>query len=686
MIDEIDKSKILEIFTRHCEKVKQLKGEQYQACCPFHDDKNPSLHFHLNGGLYHCKSCLAEGNIVMFCKAFNEDFSPFISNSYKNGSTLSNNSQSKYYNNDNQSLPSENIPFLSKNDELELDEFIEEHHRAFLENPPFQILPIHKGMKVGLHKSGRLGFPYFNYEGSPLGYKWHKHPITEEKGWVEKRWHTKVKWYGIQFIASYNKDIDLIICEGEPDFLTLKYAGYQVISPSFGCGNVPPLYDELGQFNIVMLFDNDSSGSNGAMKFAEKLFNKFGNDVKIAQWDKTLPKCFDPTDDYSNNKSLFYTEKALKNSIPYKTKEIVKVNKSKTKQEYNVVKVIDAVDMNIKKPNMIVEDILNVRGNTMLAAEDNVGKSMMANQLGLCIATGIDFLGYKVPRPLKVLLVQHEMENGEQIDRLKKQYHHYYFKSPELVTENLLMHLIDDDENLSTTDQFDVINNTLEKNPEIEVVIFDNIGQSTNVPMSNPDEIRNELKRLKAICRKHSVAFILVAHLVKVDWNKVMDLLKTQIQGGKPITDWADNVIQLHTSSCNSSLVLFKITKIKSVHDEDGLTTKLLNQGVWFNKNKDLLFTRRFTISHWEAHFKSTDKYERELEFVTQLSEYPQPFTTQDAMNVGEKLSIPISPSTVKSQWLKKLCRWTWLIKEGHGKYSVNIEAFDLPNSHTVNF
>ena len=350
---------------------------------------------------------------------------------------------------------------------------------------------------------------------------------------------------------------------------------------------------------------------------------------------------------------------------------------------YKVVRLIDAFKMNIEKPKMIVEDILNERGNTLLAAEDNVGKSMMANQLGLCIATGTDFLNYRVPKPRKVLLIQHEMENGEQIDRLEKQYKLYYKMHPELIEQNLKLHLIEDGENLAIVDQFDVLDRTLKANPDVEVVVFDNIGQSTNVELTKPDAIRNELKRLKALCRIHSVAFVLVAHLVKIKWFKEMDLTKRQIQGGKPITDWADNIIQLHTSSMNTDLVLFKITKIRSIHNKDGHSTKLLNQATWFNQDKNLLFTKRFAVSNWEGHFKALDKHERELDFVKKLNEYPQPFETNDALNVGNK--IEISTSTVKGQWLPKLIKWGWLKKEGYGKYSVNRETLDFLTSETLN-
>ena len=53
--------------------------------------------------------------------------------------------------------------------------------------------------------------------------------------------------------------------------------------------------------------------------------------------------------------------------------------------------VTKAVGLNIEKPAMIVEDLLSANGSLLLCAEDNVGKSMMANQLGMCIAQGKDF-------------------------------------------------------------------------------------------------------------------------------------------------------------------------------------------------------------------------------------------------------------------------------------------------------
>ena len=98
---------------------------------------------------------------------------------------------------------------------------------------------------------------------------------------------------------------------------------------------------------------------------------------------------------------------------------------------------------------------------------------------------------------------------------------------------------------------------------------------------------------------------------------------------------------------------MVKITKVRSVHAQDGTTSKYMPQAVWFNQDLDLLFKDRFTVTNWQGHFKALDKYEDELAFVKDLAEYPQPFTTNDAINVGSKFDKSVT--TIKAHWLKKL-------------------------------
>ena len=322
---------------------------------------------------------------------------------------------------------------------------------------------------------------------------------------------------------------------------------------------------------------------------------------------------------------------------------------------------------------MIIEDILNENGTALLTATDNVGKSMMANQTACCIATGTSFLGYEVPESRKVLLVQHEMDNGEQLDRLEKQTTEYLNKYPELMDKNLHLHIIEDDEDLIGVDQFDVIEDTLIEHPDIDVIIFDNLGQSTTVDLTDNDKMRTETKRLKRICRQYQIAFLMVAHHIKVDYDKVKDLTKNMIAGGKVITDWADNIIQLHTSSLNPNMVLFKITKIRSVHNKYGINTKDIHQATDFNANNDLLFTNRRAIGSWEAHFTATDKFERELKFLTELARLGE-FTTLEAINESTTaIDPPVSEVTIK-RWLPRFEKMGWLKKVKHGVWKVRDE------------
>jgi hypothetical protein len=57
---------------------------------------------------------------------------------------------------------------------------------------------------------------------------------------------------------------------------------------------------------------------------------------------------------------------------------------------------------------------------TILGGNQKAGKSILAINLGLSIASGKDFLGFKVPQPRRVLYVQQEISEPAMHERLKK--------------------------------------------------------------------------------------------------------------------------------------------------------------------------------------------------------------------------------------------------------------------------
>jgi len=633
----------MDLYEKHIKKIKRSGNNNYVGLCPFHDDTHQSLGFN-EIGLYNCFTCGAKGNAISMAKHFNEDPRPFYDKPLINngGTTVKNKTVT----------PKADLTDKAKEYWSNLGIKAEDDTYATM-------------LLLGKDEKGVRTFPYFDEQDRVVGIKHHK-SYWEGDG--------TLKWYGANQIHLFDEDEPIYICEGEPDTNRLNRTGANVLCSSGGAMSIPKPLPEFKKFGVIIVLDNDDAGRNGSLKCAQKIYDELGIICEIAKWRDGLPSGYDISDDMDWKEF----ELAIEQRYEFRPNPT-----NKTRKGYNLIPITEALKLDIPKPGMIVEDILNECGNTLLAATDNVGKSMMANQIACCIATGTDFLGYRVPKPRKVALVQHEMENGEQLDRLKKQTVSFNEMHPDLMTNNLSLHIIEPDENLLVTDQFEVIENTLINDPDIDVMVFDNIGQSTTVEMSKPDAIRNELKRLKAICRKYNVAFLLVAHHVKVDYDKVMDMKKEHIQGGKPVTDWADNVVQLQTSSINPSLVLFKITKIRSVHDKDGITTKLANQAVRFNQDKDLLFTNRLAIANWEAHFKATDKYEREMEYLRELARRDV-FTTLEALNESATITPPISEATVKGRWLPKFCKYGWLEKVKHGHYKVSDEMKVMLNDPSL--
>ena len=64
--DEIrDKADIVEVISEYVKLEKQ--GADYIGLCPFHDDKNPSMHVSPSKKIFKCFSCNTGGNAT---KAF----------------------------------------------------------------------------------------------------------------------------------------------------------------------------------------------------------------------------------------------------------------------------------------------------------------------------------------------------------------------------------------------------------------------------------------------------------------------------------------------------------------------------------------------------------------------------------------------------------------------------------------
>jgi DNA primase len=218
------------IFEKHCTKIKHTRGNQYIARCPFdgHEDKISSFSFTTeNGsGRYHCHGCGEQGNIITFCKAFGEDFTPFIDKNFKNGKISSPVAQISPKIDDKQTV--DTVMLRIKAEEYSNSLGIED---SFLQ---YNL--------IGKDENGRFTFPYFNDDGAVIAIKHHKGKNGEPPYWhIEGNPDNSLKWYNSWNLKAYKVHRRLIIAEGEPDTIKLCRNGFQAICSSAGTNSVPEL-------------------------------------------------------------------------------------------------------------------------------------------------------------------------------------------------------------------------------------------------------------------------------------------------------------------------------------------------------------------------------------------------------------------------------------------------------------
>src|ERR1039458_8455045 len=75
-------------------------------------------------------------------------------------------------------------------------------------------------------------------------------------------------------------------------------------------------------------------------------------------------------------------------------------------------------ELPIQKPEAVIEDLIHTGETILIAGRPKVGKSRLVHQMALAIAGGQPFLGMKVPKPRRVLIVDLENRRWAVKDRL----------------------------------------------------------------------------------------------------------------------------------------------------------------------------------------------------------------------------------------------------------------------------
>lgn len=273
-------------------------------------------------------------------------------------------------------------------------------------------------------------YPYFDPAGQLIAEKVRsiKYPKgiwrrpDGKGGWIYNRQGVPHALYVAGSLASNS----ILIAEGEKDCNSLHALGFDAVSGMDGAGPSkwkPEYTKQLEGKNVCIFADNDDIGKDYALETAKALH---GNVASLQVFDlQTVWPEIPDKGDISDLIEHFGTESALNiiASLIADTPqwEPQKVDDSTSiKKPAHIIKPISAPDLlaaDFAPAQFLVDDILPT-GLTIFSAPPKIGKSWMALDLGICLASGKPFLQHQTHQ-CGVLYLAFEDEESRLQSRLK---------------------------------------------------------------------------------------------------------------------------------------------------------------------------------------------------------------------------------------------------------------------------
>lgn len=291
--------KTFELFSRHIKQIKRHENNHAIGLCPFHNDRNPSFSVDLTTGKWKCHStsCGKSGGLLAFSREVGERLPDEIYREFIDEIGLKPKSRIVHRGDKEESTWNEDGDILER---------VERYRKRLYEDDKLLEYWKRRGISpetlsslfVGYDdKSKAYTIPHLAenreivaikriYSSNPHNYSWE----GSKRGYL----------YLGGIIKALDPGDSLIITEGEKDTLSLldERILNVVGSPSSeGFKDDPSVFD--GVRDIFILFDNDESGRDGALKVAKKI----GYRSRVVNWRRyeeligeELPRGFDLTD------------------------------------------------------------------------------------------------------------------------------------------------------------------------------------------------------------------------------------------------------------------------------------------------------------------------------------------------------------------------------------------------------
>lgn len=369
-----DKIDWIQFYSDHLPSAPKPAGDQkYNACCPFHSERNPSFWFNTTNGMWKCETGCGSGNATSFLAKIenidtHEAWKKLLQLAGEDGErkrlpeTLQHYSQSKH-------LP---IEYLEK--------------LGLKERPGDERHP------------GCVIIPYYGPEGNCVAIKQRFHPQNKQRfGWDKGG---KPVLYGLWMEINKNAG-SIILCEGESDAQSCWLNGL----PCFGVPGATNFQKEwvqyIGDRNVYIHVEPDDGGQKFLQRTMEKLkeagftgkvFSFRCKDIDgaskdpselLIRWGDAFREKIDPAIKAAKQEDL--------DSIPI-YHEAKNTSPSNDPQHLEVYQASELYGKKLEAPPTIVRGMIPA-GLTVLAGAPKKGKSWMSLALGIAVASGQPFLG-----------------------------------------------------------------------------------------------------------------------------------------------------------------------------------------------------------------------------------------------------------------------------------------------------
>ena len=667
----------LEPYRQWCAELIPKSNGGLIALCPSHTDTKPSLHINPKNGTYLHKCFVCDESGDSYSVA-NEYLCLSDSSKYAIHGTAK--SEIIPYSN---GIPIQNGTKKAATD-LIPDSIVLECHQTLMDNYKlcdWTISPsTAKAVQLGYdNKQRKIVIPIRNEQGDVITLKAHKGFYFPDNSDKEN------KFFPLERIAGYDKNKTLFICAGEKDCIVgIEHLGLQFATVTGGENSIPKAehwkaVDNMSRY--VIIYDKDDTGDKGSKKFANNIHMQLDPkfDVRIAQWDKSLPDKWDIAEAIKQNKEHTIYE-AIDNAITVQPNYALDHAEHESKSIKKEVEELEHMSFgqllqsDFKAPEIIIHEILQEKSVSLIGGCSGIGKSWIGLNLAICIASGRPlFNHFEVLEPRRVLLAQFELDNGQVLERCRLLTKNMSDAEINKTSENFDYIILKD--NQSFTDRWDAIDNKLSQG-NWDVLIVDNLYTSvgTDLDLSKNQDCLKVVAKIDVIKEKHDITTSIVTHHKKGLKKTLIDM--DDILGGAVLTRYSSNVFQIKNSLKDTDWRVSMITKVRGEESH-------LVEVPFVLKFRDGWFDKGDVINNEIIHYQ--DEKERwEIQMVRDMKSYQSKDGEEwNRERLWKFLSTQKgweqTPSNVTkvSRFITKCRSWGLLEKLGHNQYIIkNIEIF----------